>query len=136
MPLTGLLGVLVLLRRSLWTSDIDALERLRPANRQLRHVAFWRKRDKDSRCRLSACPVHRGSAYCGDESAAYAASGTAEDQRRTGLARNATTSASCSFDSFLPKPRGMVFLGYPGEMYAFGSTIDRRRNAASDMFAR
>jgi hypothetical protein len=23
-------------------------------------VATWRKRDKDSRCRLSACPVHRG----------------------------------------------------------------------------
>ncbi len=43
MPLTMLLGALVLLRRSLWTSTrLSSFA----ANRQLRHVAFWRKSDK------------------------------------------------------------------------------------------
>lgn len=45
MPLTMLLGALMLLRRSLW--DLDPLERLRRANRQLRSVAFWRKDDRN-----------------------------------------------------------------------------------------
>jgi hypothetical protein len=43
MPLTMLLGALMLLRRSLW--DLDPLERLRRANRQLRSVAVWRNCD-------------------------------------------------------------------------------------------
>jgi hypothetical protein len=31
--------------------DLDALERLRRANRRLRSVAFWRKRDNDAQRR-------------------------------------------------------------------------------------